>query len=88
MGVTMDFITIKTTNSRCHLYWCFNRVYRLEIQSFRVYRLKMLSVTLVFSTGFVNYMISPLTFSLVSSSANRKSANSSDHSAIANPQIS
>ena len=35
----------------------FHRVYRLEIQS----------VMLVFSTGFVNYPIAPLIFSLVSS---------------------
>jgi hypothetical protein len=36
----MDQISIKTPNPKCRLYWCFNGVYRQEIQS----------VMLVFST--------------------------------------
>jgi hypothetical protein len=46
----MDQITIKTPNPKCRLYWCLNRVYRLEIQS----------VMLVFSTPLVNYRPSNL----------------------------
>ncbi len=41
---------IKTPNPKCRIYWCFIRVYRLEIQS----------VMLVFSTSFVNYCPSNL----------------------------
>ncbi len=37
-------ITIKTTNPKCRLYWCFIEFNRLEIQS----------VMLVFSTPLVN----------------------------------
>ncbi len=39
----IDQITIKTPNHKCRLYWCFNRVHRLEIQS----------VMVVFSTPLV-----------------------------------
>jgi hypothetical protein len=45
-GADHGLIKYKDNRTKCRLYWCFNRVYRLEIQSFR----------LVFSTQLCELM--------------------------------